>query len=946
MIDEIYLDVVSVDESTIMTVDTVESGALAPGGTETVTLEWENVQYGNWAIIADKNQATDVNPSNDICCMNLLVADELFGFEFDSIDLTGYPEGSYWQCCNSRPPSDDNFAWNGFEFDTYGYYLPNTDDSMTTPEIDLSGVGLGAALKFQTWYELETGFDYGQIFVRASPSDNWQQLGMVTGYADWHEVSYAIPLELCTETTQFRFRMYSDGSVEDNGWYIDDVCVVEMLVGDDLGVESFEKVGADLPDGWYNYQYSSDGLWRVYDYYSYIEPSGSPPWWCGADSDEHASEYFDVGLFTPEFDMTGETAVTLEFEQRFIEYIYDYGELAVYSGGALELVLATHTGDDYGSHPLFVFDPSTFADPSTVQIEWYYNSGGTWQYGWGIDDVEMYGISSYILLETFDPPVGPGLSWCDLPGWTKIDTSYWENWEQYIGAFGYEPDGDAAAVCWWDYDPLFEWLISPQFDTSSGAAVMEFWPWHYGINQMYYPESDLVLYSTDGMSWYYMIDLFTAYPDGNQFAEPLILSLPASPTLQLAFVRDSGPYGTAVYGLDWLQFYTITEGEECIFFEDFEDCPLGITWDIERTSAGDFWHIDDSYLVDGCVSDVDGDGLNHVIYGYPDVGVGLNDVLYTTIELPDTYVMTDIIFSQAFLIEEGCAVYIEISDDYDPADNMALSGATWSTLYAYVNPFPGPVWTAGWSAEQFSISEYLPALGTGSNEVTVRFRFTTPGEGLFSVTPGHGWAIDAFGIMYQEITLTDDTAPISTLVFDDLTATVSLFAYDPVVPTEAAPSGVKAIYYKIDGGSTQTYSGPFTLSEGSHVVTYWAEDNAGNVETQHTSSTLIVDTTPPTVTISAPEDALYLFGSKLINLASPLCIGKITIVAAAADAGGINIVTFAIDGDSGFDATAPYEYVYRGPKFGAASVTVTAYDFKGLTATASKDFRIFSLGLL
>ena len=200
--------------------------------------------------------------------------------------------------------------------------------------------------------------------------------------------------------------------------------------------------------------------------------------------------------------------------------------------------------------------------------------------------------------------------------------------------------------------------------------------------------------------------------------------------------------------------------------------------------------------------------------------------------------------------------------------------------------------------------------------------------------------------MYQEVTLTDDTAPISTLVFDGLTGTVSLFAYDPVVPTEAAPSGVKAIYYKIDGGSTQTYSGPFTLSEGSHVVTYWAEDNAGNVESQHTSPTLIIDTTAPTVTITAPENALYLFGSKLINLANPLCIGKITIVAAATDAGGINLVTFDVDGDSGYDASAPYEYTYRGPKFGSATVTVTAYDLVGLTATASKDFKIFSLGIL
>lgn len=955
MLDDIYLDVVSVDESTIMTVDSVESGAIAPGGSQTLTLEWEDVQYGNWAVIGDANLATDVNPGNDQCCMNLLVADELYGFEFDSIDLTGYPEGSYWKCCNSRPPEDDNFAWNGMEFDTYGYYLPNTDDSLTTPEIDLSGVSLGAALKFDTWYRFADGVDHGEIFVRGSSSDNWQMIGSVYGEADWHEVTYAIPLEDCTETTQIRFRMYSDGSLESDGWYIDDVCVVEMLVGDDLGIESFEQTGAPLPDGWYNEIYSGTGTWVLYDIYSYCDPYGwnYDGFWAGADSDENSADVFDVGLFTESFDLTGETSMTIEWDGNHQDFAGDgIGIVSSYSDGVLEETFYTQDGDDPygGAHQMYTFDPSGYTNPANVQIEFYYSTqGGTYAWGFGVDNIELYGTMGFYYFQDFEGTGGAGLSWCDLPGWTDVQTSIWENWEQYDDGYAsiYAPDGDKFAACWWDYDPLFEWLISPVFDTSGGAAVMEFYPWHYGINDMYYPESDWVMYSTDGMLFYPIIDLFTAYPAGNQFADPLIISLPASPTLQIAFIRDSGPYGTAVYGVDYLKFYTIVEGEECVFFEDFEDCPIGDTWIGERTAAGDFWHIDDTYLVDGCTADYDGDGLNHVIYGYPDTGVGLNDVLFTTIELPDTYVMAKVIFGQAFTMEEGCAVYIEISDDFDPADNMAESDATWSTLYAYVNPFPGPVWTAGWSAETFDISEYLPALGTGSNEVTVRFRFTTPGEGVFSsYGPGHGWAIDGFGLMYQEVTLTDDTAPISTLVFDGLTGTVSLFAYDPVVPTEAAPSGVKAIYYKIDGGSTQTYSGPFTLSEGSHVVTYWAEDNAGNVESQHTSPTLIIDTTAPTVTITAPENALYLFGSKLINLANPLCIGKITIVAAATDAGGINLVTFDVDGDSGYDASAPYEYTYRGPKFGSATVTVTAYDLVGLTATASKDFKIFSLGIL
>lgn len=72
---------------------------------------------------------------------------------------------------------------------------------------------------------------------------------------------------------------------------------------------------------------------------------------------------------------------------------------------------------------------------------------------------------------------------------------------------------------------------------------------------------------------------------------------------------------------------------------------------------------------------------------------------------------------------------------------------------------------------------------------------------------------------------------------------------EPVSVTLSAsdPGGVVAVtYYRIDGGATQTYSGPILVSaQGTTTIQYWSVDAAGNTETPRTT-TVRVDTVPPT----------------------------------------------------------------------------------------------------
>ena len=65
-----------------------------------------------------------------------------------------------------------------------------------------------------------------------------------------------------------------------------------------------------------------------------------------------------------------------------------------------------------------------------------------------------------------------------------------------------------------------------------------------------------------------------------------------------------------------------------------------------------------------------------------------------------------------------------------------------------------------------------------------------------------------------------------------------------------ALSGVGGTFYSVDGGTTQTYTGSFSVGNGTHTVVFWSTDVAGNVEGTATghSLTLRVDSGTPTIT--------------------------------------------------------------------------------------------------
>jgi hypothetical protein len=388
-----------------------------------------------------------------------------------------------------------------------------------------------------------------------------------------------------------------------------------------------------------------------------------------------------------------------------------------------------------------------------------------------------------------------------------------------------------------------------------------------------------------------------------------------------------------------------------VWSDDFERENIA-PWQCLKTRAGDFWEhytSDTGYLPSSVTEDYNGDDDWWVVHGYPSTGPGLNDIIYTELDFTDELITSvQLHFAMAWLIETGCEAFIEISEDYDEGDPM--HDATWIPFWHMLGDGSS---SGGWLAIEdivndgrFVLNQYL------GQKVYLRFRYTTPGEGSFSAAVGHGWAIDGLSLEFKADTFEDNEPPVTSIFFNQDTGKVTLIAED--YPINKG-SGVKATYYKIDGGSQTTYTGAFSIGEGTHTVEYWSVDNADNAET-HKTATFIVDSTAPTVELTSPEEGkLYLFGSPVMDRiigSGTLCIGKVPVAANADDGtgSGVSMVMFSFsNGDSGFDddGSDGFTYTFKSMHFGALTITAVAIDNAGLTSTPdSMEVTVYSLGLM
>ncbi|QHA93501.1 serine hydrolase domain-containing protein [Bacillus sp. N1-1] len=90
----------------------------------------------------------------------------------------------------------------------------NNESKQLTAEVDVKEA---TTLSFDTWYQMEEGYDTGTVEVSEN-GEEWTEVASFTGVSEsWETEEVSIP----ANTTKIRFTYHTDGSTNKRGWYVD-----------------------------------------------------------------------------------------------------------------------------------------------------------------------------------------------------------------------------------------------------------------------------------------------------------------------------------------------------------------------------------------------------------------------------------------------------------------------------------------------------------------------------------------------------------------------------------------------------------------------------------------------------------------------------------------------------------------------------------------------------
>lgn len=104
-----------------------------------------------------------------------------------------------------------------------GSYGANASTSLTSRALDLSTVK-NPRLSYNMKLDTEAGYDQVHVEMTEDGGQTWSELASYDGTEDWKNYEHDMSAHE-GKTIQVRFRLSSDGSLQKDGVYVDDVKV-------------------------------------------------------------------------------------------------------------------------------------------------------------------------------------------------------------------------------------------------------------------------------------------------------------------------------------------------------------------------------------------------------------------------------------------------------------------------------------------------------------------------------------------------------------------------------------------------------------------------------------------------------------------------------------------------------------------------------------------------
>ncbi len=278
-------------------------------------------------------------------------------------------------------------------------YGANENDALTTPEIDTAGL-TSPKLTLKSWMEGERSCwlfgcsiaDYGKVEVTSDGGSTWRSLKdqYWSSVSAWESLSFDLAQE-AGKKIKVRFTFKSDGSTQNEGWYVDDVKVAASGGTTPPPSATFfdDFEGADK--GWTATNSGGSAAWATT---TARASSGSKS---KAIRNYGANE--NDALTSPEINLAGLSAPKLTLKSWMDGEescwllgcsIADYGKIEITSnGGSSWRTLTTEYWSSDGAWESLTYDLNDEAGKK-VKIRFTFKSDGSTQNeGWYVDDVKV-----------------------------------------------------------------------------------------------------------------------------------------------------------------------------------------------------------------------------------------------------------------------------------------------------------------------------------------------------------------------------------------------------------------------------------------------------------------------------------------------------------------------------------------------------------------------------